>query len=324
MSLQNATNPAPGVADGNSSATAAAASTETATGEAGAGADEGEADEGTVDDGTDEGQDGTEGDGELGDGEEGEGEGAEAESEFAEVEDDDGAKHKIPAKLKAAFLKNADYTQKTQQHAETVRAFEAQQTVAREVINELAELKGIDRQLAEYKKVDWDAFQAQNPDQANSAWRQYQLLKEQRVDAVNAVQKKAGEVTEAQQREHAKLVEAGRQQLQKDIPGWSDKLASDVVQYGASKFGFTREEIAAVTDPRMIKVLHAAMTNEQKSKTAAKVKNVLAAQETRPVPQARPGGASQPKDPNKMNPAQYRKWRSSQGLVTRPKGGRNP
>jgi hypothetical protein len=310
MSLQNATNPNPGVADGNSSATAAAASTETATGEAGA--DEGAADEGETDAGTEDGQDGAEGDGELGDGEEGEGEGAEGESEFAEVEDDDGAKHKIPAKLKAAFLKNADYTQKTQQHAETVRAFEAQQTVAREVINELAELKGIDRQLAEYKKVDWDAFQAQNPDQANSAWRQFQLLKEQREEAVNAVQKKAGEVTEAQQRERAKLVEAGRQQLQKDIPGWSDKLASDVVQY-ASKFKFTRDEIAAVTDPRMIKVLHAAMTNEQKSKTAAKVKNVLAAQETRPVPQARPGGASQPKDPNKMNPAQYRKWRSGQG-----------
>jgi hypothetical protein len=311
MSLNQATNPNPGVADGNSSA-ASTASTETAD-QGETETEQTEGDEGSADTGTDDGQDGAEGDSELGDGEGGESQDGEAESEFAEVEDDEGAKHKIPAKLKGAFLKNADYTQKTQQHAETVRAFEAQQTIAHAVINELAELKGIDRQLAEYKKVDWDAFTAQNPDQANSAWRQFQLLKEQREDVAKAVQKKAGEVTENQQREHAKLVEAGRQQLQKDIPGWSDKLASDVVQYGASKFGFTREEIAAVTDPRMIKVLHAAMTNEQKSKTAAKVQNVLTAQQTRPAPQARSSGSSQPKDPNKMNPAQYRKWRAGQG-----------
>jgi hypothetical protein len=322
MSLQNATNPNPGVADGNSSATAAAASTETATGEAGA--DEGAADEGETDAGTEDGQDGAEGDGELGDGEEGEGEGAEGESEFAEVEDDDGAKHKIPAKLKAAFLKNADYTQKTQQHAETVRAFEAQQTVAREVINELAELKGIDRQLAEYKKVDWDAFQAQNPDQANSAWRQFQLLKEQREEAVNAVQKKAGEVTEAQQRERAKLVEAGRQQLQKDIPGWSDKLASDVVQYGASKFGVyarrnrgrnrsSHDQSPARCDDQRAEIENRGQGQKRPCRTRNPPRSASAA--WRGISTQRP---------QQDEPCAIPQMAVRPGVVARPKGGRNP
>jgi len=48
------------------------------------------------------------------------------DTELVEIEDDEGQKHKVPAALKDYFLRRADYTQKTQTHAEAVKAWETQ------------------------------------------------------------------------------------------------------------------------------------------------------------------------------------------------------
>lgn len=268
--------------------------------------DDTEAETGEGEEATDESQDG-EGEGE----ESGEGEETQTTDEPETIEiEEDGEKFKVPKKLEKALLRMKDYTQKTQAHAETVRAFQAEQTSARAHIRELAQFTAINDQVQAYEQVDWDGLLAQDPDTYHRERRRLETLKEDGGKLLRTIQTKEAEGLEKQRADHAKRIEESQTVLKKDI-GWSPELAAKVMDHAANKFGFKPEEISRITDPRIIKVLHAAMTNDQQKKTVAKVQNITKAQETKPVPQARTGSSpTTPKDPNKMTIAQYHKWRS--------------
>ncbi len=87
------------------------------------------------------------------------------DSEFAEIEWS-GEKFQIPAKLKDAFMQNADYTQKTQAIAERGRQMDHMREVAEQgmaerqfmqsVAPEQQEIAVIDAYLNQTKGIDWN------------------------------------------------------------------------------------------------------------------------------------------------------------------------
>lgn len=222
--------------------------------------------------------------------EDGSSEDEEPPEETEEVEHD-GQKYKLPKALKPALMMQADYTKKTQELAEQRRAFEAEAKNTREADEEhltgRAKLIGMDDTLAQYAKVDWDALAAQDAEAANAHWRKYQLLKDQRSAFAEEFKGKQGERVLKAQQEAAKRQQEGLEVLQRDIAGWSPKLVGDLREHAQKAFGFSPDEFRdGFSDPRLVKMLNAAMQATKAQKTAVRIKPIEAAATARPVPRA--------------------------------------
>jgi hemin uptake protein HemP len=234
----------------------------------------------------------------------------EAEEE-GEVEiEHDGQVYRVPAALKDSFLRNADYTQKTQGLAQERRALEARDAAARQHIREYATLIALNDHIQAYDGVDWDAFQQADANSAQREWRNLTLLKEKRAGVVEQFQQKEQARALEQQRDRARLIEEGHAVLARELPEWSPDMAGRIVNFGANKYGFSADEIAGIADPRMVRVLHDAMCGQHDGELRGKIQQIEAAQKVRPAAQLRPGASTTPKDPSKMTIAQYHAWRN--------------
>lgn len=181
----------------------------------------------------------------------------------------DGQVHTLPAALKGAFLRHADYTRKTQELAEHRRAVEAERAALaqhRETLDgaasDRAHLAGLDAQLAGFAGVDWQGMAEADPHRAQTLWGQYQqtqALREQYAYAISHHQSRAQ--LEAAREAAERMAETGAT-LQREIEGWSPETAAKLVEY-AQAFGVTLEELSQMADPRLWKVLHKAYQGDQ-------------------------------------------------------------
>lgn len=87
---------------------------------------------------------------------------AEADDGFVELELEEGEKYRVPQKLKDSFLRQSDYTRKTQEVATLQKQAQAvieQQQLKAQFDNFTAEdqqkLNTVRAQIAQYKQVDW-------------------------------------------------------------------------------------------------------------------------------------------------------------------------
>lgn len=102
--------------------------------------------------------------------------------------------------------------------------------------------------LPDPDSIDWEAWAASDPQGAEAAWEAFEA--------------QARQTPPEDDPERAGRLEAARAELERDIEGWSPELAADLAVYGQAR-GFTAEELAAVEDPREVKILHLAMLGEQ-------------------------------------------------------------
>ena len=208
----------------------------------------------------------------------------------------DGIAHQVPKALKGAFMMQADYTRKTMEMAELRRAIEAERAAIHqagaEEVGARAHLLAIDEQIARFQKVDWDSWEQDDPFEAQKGWRQYQQLQQARGAAAGRLAGLAQQRGIERQRETARLIEEGRAELARDIKGWSDALAAELLETGVRTYGFDRGEIEEFTDPRMVKVLHDAHRFHLLEGQRKQAQAVQAAQGVRPA--ARVGGGSAP------------------------------
>jgi len=216
-------------------------------------------------------------------------------AEFEEVEHD-GKTYKIPRPLKGALLMQADYTRKTQevaeqrrQHEERVKAFEAGQKTHAEHLSDLARVVAYNDAIAQFEKADWPQIRASNPQLYNDLWFQYQQTKESRDKTVLALQQKVAERNSNAQRESANRIEEARAALARDITDWSPELAGKLNQFAVS-LGFTPEEVGQVTDPRIVKLLHAAYAGNQAKSMQAASQKAASVEAAKPLSTV--GGAS--------------------------------
>lgn len=190
-----------------------------------------------------------------------EGEPEETEEETVEFERD-GVKIRIPAALKDEFMLKADYTRKTQEVAEQRKALETRITEVQQAseaeVTARARSVAIDAALQQYQNVDWDTLEAQDPVSAQRHFRTYMQLQQQKGEADQdySAAKEAREL-EAQ-RVAAERVEQGIAELQRDIPDWGPSKAEALMSFGEKQFGFSREYMESVDDPKLVKLLNAA------------------------------------------------------------------
>lgn len=219
----------------------------------------------------------------------------EAEIEETETEDEaeeialedveyDGKQYKIPPELKGALLRQQDYTQKTQHLAEMRKQAESQLEAikaASEADESAAELKAdlrtVDKSLAQYQNVDWGRFAADNPAQAQAAMLQYQQLqihRQQLADGLSTHEQTKRHASE--QARHAALAQAKADLLQA-MPDFNADVARDIVASTVSHYGYTADEVNAITDPRQVRILRDAMSWRKSQDAATKAARAVTA-----------------------------------------------
>lgn len=195
----------------------------------------------------------------------------------------DGVKHRIPKALKDKFLMHADYTRKTQAVAQERQALEAERSEFRQLsqaeLTAQATVIAIDQSIAEYNQIDWDAWEDQDPMAANKAWRQFQQLQLRRNTAVEQFGQARQQRTLQEQQAAAERLQQGQAELVQKIPGWNEEKARTLLDFGQKQYGFTRQELDGIDDPRVVVALHEAQQFHQmqaKMKQRAKVDAVQA------------------------------------------------
>lgn len=219
-------------------------------------------------------------------------EGTEGEETKTESTEDDeyedfeheGEKYKVPKalKLKDGYLRQADYTRKTQEVAEQRRAVEAEresfkqsQAAQKTYVADVGRLHVIDDQIAYYQKVDWPTLAQSNPDQYQQHRAIYETLKDQRELTSKKVTEHETKAKSEGDSERSKRIQGTVETLVREIPGWNDELAGKTIKFAAEKYGLTEAEALALAETpfaaKLIKMVHGAMTvaeAAQKARTA--------------------------------------------------------
>jgi len=237
-----------------------------------------------------------------------------ADDGLEEIEHE-GIKAKVPKELKEAFLRQQDYTRKTQEVAEQRRQIEAraaemqrQTQFQQQNIAEVAGIVSIDRQLAEYQKVDWPTLISQNPQQAQMLDLQMRKLQGERAQLANSLTQKQQQQTLMEQQATARRIQDSQRELERDIKGWSPDVARNLTDYG-KKIGFPDEVLANVTNPVFVKVLHKAYQLDQLlAQRTAKPK----AQPAPPVTRVGAKASTAVTDPDKLPADEWMKHREAQ------------
>lgn len=190
----------------------------------------------------------------------------------------------------------ADYTQKTQEvaeqrrqledYAQTIKVqeqslqsqFEAQQSF----LSEVADIKAIDNQLAQFANVDWQALSDNDFVEAQKLFFTHNQLQEQRRQVTANLTTKANEMQKQKDAQLQQRVEQGKAILAKEIPNWSQKTSQEIILAGKD-YGFNDDELGTIVDPRHVKVLHDAM-QWRKLKGNSVVKNKVS--QAKPVVKA--------------------------------------
>lgn len=219
----------------------------------------------------------------------------EAEAEATEDAEDDGdpeveweGKTFKLSELTKGYLRQQDYTRKTQEAAEQRKAAE----------REAAEAAQLKQQLSEALKT-WAIPTEQEPNWAELVTKLTPQEYNQRRLRWEDVQKKRdaarAEFIALQTAERQRIVQEETQRLMEAVPEWKDPEkfheGTQKIVKGAATYGFSAEEIAQVTDHRMIRVLRDAQAWQELQRAKASVEKKTA--EVKPMlkPGAKPNRA---------------------------------
>jgi hypothetical protein len=201
----------------------------------------------------------------------------------------DGQVYRLPGALQGGFLRQADYTRKTQELAEQRRALEAERAhaaaqaeAAHGALSDRAHLAALDRQLAGFQAIDWRALAQHDPARAQALQQQAHQTLALRDHYAQAVAQHTGRSrAEAAQEAAVRMAQTGRI-LSREINGWSPELAGKLVDY-AQGHGVTLDELGAADDPRVWKILHRAWQGDQAGQREDAAKSAAQAQAVRPA-----------------------------------------
>jgi len=243
-----------------------------------------------------------------------EGEGGQPTEEpgFVDIEID-GKLYQVPPELKDGYLRQADYTRKTQEVAEQRKAAESLKaeaeavfSVSQEVLEARAFKMNIDSQLKQFEAINWDQMEQEDPIGAQSAWRRFQQLQQQAGQVDGYLMQQQAQRAEQMERETANRLRETAEFASKNIPGWTPEMDAKITSF-VTDLGIGHQELISAINPTVYKLLHMAYLGSQ----------TLAKQQTPP----RPTAPTQPlktvsakaspnvtKDPADMTMAEYDKW----------------
>lgn len=159
--------------------------------------------------------------------------------------------------------KGFDYTRKTMELAAERKTIETQVAQAKQeiqlqsaLITDIAELKSLDNQLAQYSQVNWDAYQDQDPIEAIKAYRRYQELQNTRQQKVGEIGNKQQQFTQQQAQARQQAAERGMAELKASIRDWSPERGVKLSAFAVEKYGFSPEEMNNIYDSRVVRALN--------------------------------------------------------------------
>ncbi len=201
----------------------------------------------------------------------------------------EGQVYQLPGALKGGFLRQADYTRKTQELAGHRRALLAEREAVARAAQAVAsaghdhvQLAALDHQLQDLAGVDWQAFAAQDPHAAQALWNRAHAMGQARDGLAQAIahRQERGRIAAVQQK--AASMAAAGQTLAREVDGWSPELAAKLVDY-AQGHGVTLDELGAADDPRVWKILHRAYQGDQAQRGEGAAAAAAKAQAVRPA-----------------------------------------
>lgn len=212
--------------------------------------------------------------------EDGEGE-EELEEELEEITID-GKVFKVSDEVKKSVMMHADYTEKTMAltaDKETVAA--ANQRLQKEAAffeahsNAVAQVTALDLQIKEYEGIDWMAWSEQDPVQSQQQFMRLSQIKGMRDQAVNALNDERRKYDSTRELELANLSAERDKVLLRDIKGWNPAKSAELNNFAKTTFGFTDADLEICkTDPRIVKLLHAAEIGHKLQSTKKTVPKV--------------------------------------------------
>lgn len=222
---------------------------------------------------------------------------------FEEVEYE-GKKYALPPELKDAILRQADYTRKTQELAQTRQ--QAEQTFAQQQarieaeranIQAVARLTALDERLQQYAGVDWDSLSQSNGELAQREFMKYQQLKDSRAQFVAQIQQHESQRAMQEQQETARQLQEANEVLSREIKGWSPDYAQSLREV-AKSLGAKEEQLNGIREPWIVKALHAQKVLAEMTKKAGTAAPAVTA---KPVRTISGGNAKATVDPDKMS-----------------------
>lgn len=124
--------------------------------------------------------------------------------------------------------------------------------------------------LQPYQNVDWLVLQ-QQLDPETFAWHRAnaQALEAKYDKLAGAVQGVEQTFSQRRQNVDREAATSALKELQTDIPDWSDATYSEILKYGAAQ-GLDPQDLASVTNPKVIKLIRKAMLHDRAAKVATK------------------------------------------------------
>jgi hypothetical protein len=186
---------------------------------------------------------------------------------FVEI---DGEKLSIED-VKLGYLRQSDYTKKTQAVAEQRKAADEQSRVYESTLSALLSTAGAD--LRRFDNVDWEKAAVENPEQ----YKQAKAMYEQTRATYETIKRTSDENTKRQQaQQQAESQEKAQESLtvlKSTIPNWNNDLYYSIGEYAKDSLGVSVDEFNEVNDHRLITALYKAMQFDRaKKETQKKVK----------------------------------------------------
>jgi len=159
--------------------------------------------------------------------------------------------------VKLGYLRQADYTRKTQAVAEQRKVVEEERSYYASALNSVLSAVGADVQR--FDAVDWERAAVENPDQYRVAKQAYEQsrqvrdgIRHQTEDFVNRTKQAQEAALKAQAKEAVSI-------LKTSVPGWNNELYAQIGQYAQKELGFKLEEFNNIADHRAIQSIWKAM-----------------------------------------------------------------
>jgi hypothetical protein len=160
----------------------------------------------------------------------------------------DGEKYAIPAKLKPAFMMQADYTRKTQELAEVRRSIEAEKLAIQsaQLFTEqtqplLTQKQQLNSMKEQAKKIDWTAL---TTDQKIDLDRELRNIDGQLADIDKQLSSKQQEHEAGFGRAVLQAVQATEAYMAQKVPGWNQNAGNALHDYGTA-LGIPKQKLTA-------------------------------------------------------------------------------
>ncbi len=182
----------------------------------------------------------------------------------------DGEVVKVPEKLKDGYLRQQDYTRKTQEAAAMRKSVEARaaeveqmRAFTEEELQARSARMGIATQMQQYEKADWAAEHEKDPFNTQQHYMRYQQMKDALGNIDQFLHQAQQTRSETAEREHATRVRETAEYARTKLKGWTPELDVKLADFAEAELGFSKDELGRAINPKIYKTLYLAHLGQQ-------------------------------------------------------------